>query len=137
MERLTKKDGANRNFVDVKRFDDDEWIISEMADVVTIKFSSKAIDKLAEFEDFMEANKFEGIEELQKALNGEFEHIFDEKHKIWIKTIEDKTYVEKRNRILEERWQNLKEWLSIKWFAENADLSLGDVIRKIKELEKE
>lgn len=137
MERLTKKDGANRNFVDVKRFDDDEWIISEMADGVTIKFSSKAIDKLSDFEDFMEANKFENIEELQNALNGEFEHIFDEKHKIWIKTIEDKTYVEKRNRILEERWQNLKEWLSIKWFAESADLSLGDVIRKIKELEKE
>ena len=135
MKRLTKKDGANRNFVDVKRFDDDEWIISEMADGVTIKFSSKAIDRLSDFEDFMESNKFESIEELQNALNGEFEHIFDEKHNIWIKTIEDKIYVEKRNSILEERWQNLKEWLSIKWFAESADLSLGDVIKKIKELE--
>lgn len=97
--------------------------------------SGLVLERLAEFEDFMEANKFDSIEELQNALNGEFEHIFDEKHRIWIKIVEDKTYVEKRNRILEEKWQNLKEWLSIKWFAESADLSLGDVIRKIKELE--
>jgi hypothetical protein len=69
MERLTKKDGAGRNFVDVKRFDDDEWIISEMADGVTIKFSSRAIDKLAEFEDFMEENEWDSIEEMKSALN--------------------------------------------------------------------
>ena len=76
------------------------------------------------------------IHSIQNApFRTKFEHIFDEKHSIWIKTIEDKIYVEKRNRILEERWQNLKEWLSIKWFAESDDLSLGDVVRKIKEFE--
>lgn len=77
--------------------------------------------KLAEFEDFMEANKFENIEDLQNALNGEFEHIFDEKHKIWIKTIEDKTYVEKRNRMLEERWQKLREWVERKYADDYID----------------
>lgn len=136
MERLTKKDGANRNFVDVKRFDDDEWIISEMADGVTIKFSSRAIDKLAEFEDFMERNDFNSIDELQSALNGTFEQIFNEKHEIWKKVVADKAYFQRRNQILEDEWQELKEWLSIKWFAESSDLNLGDVIKKIKELEK-
>ena len=39
--------------------------------------------------------------------------------------------------VLENRWKNLKEWLSRKWYADSADLNLGDVINKIKELEKE
>lgn len=33
-------------------------------------FMGNAIDKLAQFEDFMEANGFEDIQELQNALNG-------------------------------------------------------------------
>ena len=39
--------------------------------------------------------------------------------------------------ILTNKWEKLKEWLSRKWYADSADLNLGDVINKIKELEKE
>lgn len=48
MERLTKIDGTGRNVIEVKRFcRDDDWILSEMADGITISFHSKAIDNLA------------------------------------------------------------------------------------------
>lgn len=69
MERLTKIDDAGRNFIEVKKFcKDDDWIISEKADGITIRFHSKAIDKLAAFEDFMQEQGFEDLEHLDMRL---------------------------------------------------------------------
>ena len=97
--------------------------------------------KLAEFEDFMEANKFENIKELQNALNGKFEGFFDEKHKIWIKTVEDSTKCKKENQTLKGNWAKLKEFMKSEhdWGLENdyQDCSYGIrlVLDKMQELE--
>ena len=79
-----------------------------------------AIDRLAEFEDFMEKNEWDSIDEMDSTLKNCEQKYF----KIW-----------QENQLLKSNWNNLKEWLSVKWFAESADLNLGDVIKKIKELE--
>lgn len=137
MERLTEYDEFGiAEFVGIDNTKLYERLVCDETVALTI-----VTNKLAEFEDFMEANKFENIQDLQNALNGEFEHIFDEKHKIWIKTIEDKTYVEKRNRILEERWEKLREWLSdrrsengSKYF-DNEMIEDDNILDKMKELE--
>lgn len=117
MERLTEYDEfGNAEFVGIDNTKLYERLVCDETVALTI-----ATNKLAEFEDFMEANKFENIQDLQNALNSEFVHIFDEKHKIWIKTIEDTTYVEKRNRMLEERWQKLREWVERKYADDYID----------------
>lgn len=96
--------------------------------------------KLAEFEDFMEANKFENIKELQNALNGKFEGFFDEKHKIWIKTVEDSTKCKKENQTLKGNWANLREFVGHEricvddGFQEVYD-AYGCVLDKMQELE--
>ena len=128
MERLTKK---------ISKTVQDEYSLGSYLqyDFANVGDINRLLNKLGGFEDFMEANKFESIEELQNALNGEFEHIFDEKHRIWIKIVEDKTYVEKRNGILEERWQKLKECLES---IDNANwITRQGVLRAMQELEKE
>lgn len=125
MERLTKK---------------------ELCDYTTMDFHSIQIDwhsiynKLAEFEDFMEANKFENIKELQNALNGKFEGFFDEKHKIWIKTVEDYTKCKKENQTLKGNWAKLREFVGHEricvddGFQEVYD-AYGGVLDKMQELE--
>ena len=123
MERLTKK---------------------ELCDYTTMDFHLMQMDwhsiynKLAEFEDFMEANKFENINELQNAINGKFEGFFDEKHEIWIKTVEDSTKCKKENQTLKGNWAKLKEWV---WDKEplfkgaNAIFKKSEVLEKMRELE--
>lgn len=112
MERLTIK---NRDFWDVEHAQLKDGILPKWTHSQRIDPLEQALLKLAKFEDFMEEVGAESLYELENC-------IVDLKQEV---------------QALKERWQNLKEWLSIKWFAENADLSLGDVIRKIKELEKE
>lgn len=96
--------------------------------------------RLAEFEDFMEANKFENIKELQNALNGKFEGFFDEKHKIWIKTVEESTKCKKENQTLKGNWAKLREFVGHEricvddGFQEVYD-AYGCVLDKMQELE--
>lgn len=97
--------------------------------------------RLAEFEDFMEANKFENINELQNALNGKFEGFFDEKHKIWIKTVEDSTKCKKENQTLKGNWAKLREWIKdrrdengSKYF-DNEMIEDVEILEKMQELE--
>lgn len=96
--------------------------------------------RLAEFEDFMEANKFENIKELQNAINGKFEGFFDEKHKIWIKTVEDSTKCKKENQTLKGNWAKLREFVGHEricvddGFQEVYD-AYGCVLDKMQELE--
>ena len=96
--------------------------------------------RLAEFEDFMEANKFDNINELQNALNGKFEGFFDEKHKIWIKTVEDSTKCKKENQTLKGNWEKLREFVGHEricvddGFQEVYD-AYGCVLDKMQELE--
>lgn len=139
MERLTKKDGANRNFVDVKRFDDDEWIISEMADGVTIKFSSKAIDKLAEIEDFMDEYEIEDLKMAFETLTDSIKHNkfnYEELHKY-----KNKLVIE--NQALKDRWQKLKEFAKIEhdWGLDenyqDHSYAIRLILDKMQELEKE
>ena len=100
--------------------------------------------RLAEFEDFMEANKFENIKELQNALNGKFEGFFDEKHKIWIKIVEDSTKCKKENQTLKDNWAKLREWLMefgkpmrelVVSDDETKYIYVSDILDKMQELE--
>lgn len=92
--------------------------------------------RLAEFEDFMEANKFENINELQNALNGKFEGFFDEKHKIWIKTVEDSTKCKKENQTLKGNWAKLREYVNYfkEYNIEEANMA-WKITNKMQELE--
>lgn len=105
MERLTKIDDySGRNIIETNRFTrDDDWIISEKTDGITISFSSKAIDKLAEFEDFMEEQGFEDLEDLKRYMEQSF------------KVAEILTKVRKEKQALKSRWQELKEWVNTRY----------------------
>ena len=131
MERLTIKKDDGRYYINQLSID------NSYSEGINCLYG-KPIDKLAEFEDFMEANKFENINELQNALNGKFEGFFDEKHKIWIKTVEDSTKCKKENQTLKGNWAKLREWV---WDKEplfkgaNAIFKKSEVLEKMRELE--
>ena len=119
MERLTKIDGAGRNVIEVKRFcKDDDWIISEMTDGITtrFRFHSKAIDKLAEFEDFMEAQGVESLGELESVL-----------YQLNVEASKTKE-LEQENQVLKARWDALHI------FARNRhDFNLIELLGKVEE----
>ena len=133
MERLTIKKDDGRYYINQLSIDN-----SYSAGVNCLY--GKPIDRLAEFEDFMEANKFKNIKELQNALNGKFEGFFDEKHKIWIKTVEDSTKCKKENQTLKGNWAKLREFVGHEricvddGFQEVYD-AYGCVLDKMQELE--
>lgn len=132
MERLTKKDGANRNIIEVERYSDEDWIIVENTKYRTISFHSKAIDKLAEFEDLCEKYNVEDLGHLDImlfVLSGETKHRLKE--------------IQQENQALKDRWEKLKRYMLIEhdWGLENnyQDCSYGIrlVLDKMQELEDE
>lgn len=153
MERLTKKDGAGRSIIEVKKFDEAEnWIISTMSDGITIKINCKAIDKLAEYEDFMENLGLENLEELEHIIGfprfvdgydkdgKEINKIEFVRYKDELESqIKDKKKLMETLLILNNRWWKLKE--SIFEFKDRDDTTDDDtaglsfVIEKMHELE--
>lgn len=134
MERLTKKENG--------------WVYVRNLEDKNVSPTRVAIRKLAEFEDFMEANKFNNIKELQDALNGKFQGFFDEKHKLWKQLVAKYTKCEKENQALKDRWQKLKEWVeddddvvgfSHEYANQSSDTVIKqyDILTKMQELEKE
>ena len=96
--------------------------------------------RLAEFEDFMEANKFENIKELQNAINGKFQNIFDETHEVWINLVDKFAKCEQENQTLKGNWEKLRGFVGHEricvddGFQEVYD-AYGCVLDKMQELE--
>lgn len=110
--------------------------------------------KLAEFEDFMEEQGFESLEDLENVIGyNYFADGCDEQgneihEQRWItykevfkETMNEKKRIKTKNRILEERWQKLREWLSdrrsengSKYF-DNEMIEDDNILDKMKELE--
>ena len=147
MERLTY-------YFELGAYTDKRNNIIDVSDKLTMfengVIMGKPIDRLAEFEDFMEANKFNNIRELQDAVNGKFQGFFDEKHKIWIQTVAKYTKCEKENQALKSRWQKLKEHIEKErntnsniglscsdCMYSNAEMFCEELLEKMQELEKE
>ena len=66
--RYTKINVLGESVIELKKNGSENWSISDMADGVTIRVHSEAIDKLAELEDFMEKLGFENLEQLEQEL---------------------------------------------------------------------
>ena len=82
--------------------------------------TNKLLNKLGQFEDFMETFGYESLQHLEFTL--------DEQNKI----IEA---YEKENQALKDRWQKLKEWFQNKdW---DMPTSRDRALQKMQELEKE
>ena len=65
--------------------------------------------KLAEFEKFMKGNKFNDIQDVQNAINGIFQDIFDEKHKVWISICDRFAKCEQENKQLKQQLAEKEE----------------------------
>lgn len=135
MERLTTIDSAGRNVVKVKRFcDSDDWIISEMADGVTIRFSSKAINKLADIEDFMEEQGFESLEQLKDELSG-LKAGYDF---VWEQGTDAIKELVQENQKCKNNWQKLKKY--VETLSNESDTISEDLYfikEKMQEIEKD
>ena len=133
MERLTIKKDDGRYYINQLSIDN-----SYSAGVNCLY--GKPIDKLAEFEDFMEANKFENINELQNAINGKFQNIFDETHEVWINLVDKFAKCEQENQTLKGNWEKLRGFVGHEricvddGFQEVYD-AYGCVLDKMQELE--
>jgi len=112
-----------------------EWDLDHYARNV----ENKSLDKLAEFEDFIEEQGFESLEELKKCFeiwNSEDDNGFlkdTDNRKLFLYRFAKNLfrYEKEENQALKDRWQKLKEYVVSRW----ADLP--EVWQKMEELEKE
>lgn len=121
MERLTYKNYIEEYEVNFEKNSEKQWSIAESD--THIKVTGEPIDKLAEFEDFIEEQGCDGLEQFKRVYN----EILDEN----IKENEKINNLLFENQALKSRWQKLKEWVVNRW----ADLP--EVWQKMEELEKE
>lgn len=119
MERLTKKGNEIFNYGEFnnKYTVDNQHISCALTDENYKKkdccYIGNAIDKLAEFEDFMEENGFESLEELQKhieLINDYYNEIKNTGTCGFCEHLDNK-----ENQTLKDRWQKLKEWVEKKY----------------------
>lgn len=105
----------------------DFWVTNNKANVYYLDknesvFIGNAIDRLAEFEDFMEENGFESFEEFKKHFdiwNLEDDEAFikdTDKWKLWgYRFVKNRfRYEMEENQALKDRWEKLKEIISNK-----------------------
>ena len=74
--------------------------------------------KLVEYEKFMKGNKFNDIQDAQNAINGIFQDIFDEKHKVWISICDKWAKCEQENKQLKQQLAEKEksfDWIYSKW----------------------
>lgn len=124
MERLTYKNYLEEYEVKFKKKSDKQWSIA--GSDTHIKITGEPIDKLAEFEDFMEEQGFEDLEDLERYIS----------QSIKAGLIINKQRQE--NQELKERWQKLKEF--IKKLSSETEVVSEDLYfikNKMQELEKE
>lgn len=119
MERLTIKKDDGRYYINQLSIDN-----SYSAGVNC--FYGKPVDKLAEFEDFMEANDLQELEQLQEIIERDkFNYLIT-------------APLEQENQTLKGNWAKLKEWF---WDKEplfkgaNAIFKKSEVLDKMRELE--
>lgn len=171
MERLTRK--INRQYlcridketeIQVERdIDYVETTTNPQINVVAGDWYAKSsiIDRLGEFEDFMEEQDFKSLNDLKKALGKQFEikqnprHLgreingvyftneqcyilsqFSEFNTSYLKKYED---IKQENQELKDRWQKLKEWVEdddVRFSHEYANQSSDTVIKQYEILTK-
>lgn len=114
-----------------------EWDLDHYARNV----ENKSLDKLAEFEDFMEEQGFERLEDLQTHINKINKYELGIR-KQFVKEINEEDFFDMKdeNQALKDRWQKLKEWL-ISTLEEKQNspkyYKFNNVLNKMQELEKE
>lgn len=116
-----------------------ERLTTKVDDIYTCSYceNQEAINKLAEFENFMEEQGFESLEELKKCFeiwNSEDDNGFlkdTDNRKLFLYRFAKNLfrYEKDENKALKSRWQKLKEWASYLCYFELVD--------KMQELEKE
>lgn len=121
MKRLTYRD--ENGWVGVHNLDN------------TVSPTSVAIHKLAEFEDFMEEQGFESLENLKAFFKHNLVYNFKE-------LLKEKFEIEDENQALKDRWNKLKEYVKkqvsyISFYEDKVIEALCDIEDKMQELEKE
>lgn len=124
MERLTSYDEIGNKIEDCKNI-----VLIPKTPLLDEHYRGKAIDRLAEFEDFMEDNDIEEIEELQEIIERDkFEHLI--------------TYpFEQKIQALEDRWNKLKEYVVEEFEKDNKNGCVDfacveeDILDKMRKLE--
>ena len=137
MNRSTYKNYIDEWEVKFEKNSETQWSIAESDDY--IKVTGSPIDKLAEFEDFMENEDFYDIQSIKDTLHQANMELYSMES------------IRQENQELKYRWDKLKEWirnemnndryhqktlpkdLRFKYFAQ-AELT---ILNKIQELEKE
>lgn len=66
--RYTTINSLGENVIELKKGNEENWSVSQMADGITTRVHSEAIDKLAELEDLMEENEWDSIEDMKSTL---------------------------------------------------------------------
>jgi len=107
---------------------ENDWVgVHDQTDGV-VSTNSQAVHRLAEFEDFIEEQGFEDLEDLKRYIE------------LSIKSSEIIAKKRQEIRVLKDMWGKLKEWLTstIKEKQKSPKyFKLYDVLEKIQELEKE
>lgn len=98
-----------------------EWDLDHWARNV----KNKSLDKLVEFEDFMEEQGFESLEKLK-----EFIELQETNIRFYSRISEENS---NKNQALKDRWQKLKEFIKDK----NIMWTYLDLLDKMEQLEKE
>ena len=98
-----------------------ERLTERNKDVVIMKNPKLANERLADFEDFMEEQGFESLEELDNYIQTIHSHYDEIKNKGTCGFCEHLD--NKENQALKDRWQKLKEWItSFEDFLEQAKI---------------
>ena len=137
MERLTRKSLEYK----------DTWIADGFLSNIDGVVRGKAIDKLAEFEDFMEENGFESLKDLQTHINKINKYELGIR-KQFVKEINEEDFfdMKEENQALKDRWQRLKEWVQkqskpiddiVISDDETKYIYMSDIFDEMQELEKE
>lgn len=98
-------------------------LTTKVDDIYTCSYceNQEAINKLAEFENFMEEQGFESLEKLK-----EFIELQETNIRFYSRISEENS---NKNQVLKDRWQKLKEWALYLCYFELVD--------KMEKLEKE
>jgi predicted Zn-dependent peptidase len=144
MERLTEYDEfGNAEFVGVDNTKLYERLVCDETVALTI-----ATNKLAEFEDFMEEQGFESLEEIKRQCDLVVDVLAMDSENHQLKLA--KTKLGDENQALKDRWQKLKSHIEKErntnsnislscsdCMYSNAEMFCEELLEKIQELEKE
>lgn len=134
MERLTERHNFELRGLDGKQYKASDVVLKSTGMPAGNDEIEAVYNKLAEFEDFMEEQGFESLEDLQKYIEQSFKVV---------KILSDKN-IQINN--LQYRWQKLKEWVQkqskpiddiVISDDETKYIYMSDIFDEMQELEKE